>query len=104
MTAILAAEDVLRFDIAMGDPVFMTVLDGGKDLQKCVADLVFLCSVVVGSDRSEKVSTAVQVEDEKICGEAVDAMVTDADVGVEGDCMCNVLVILDVLLHVELLS
>jgi hypothetical protein len=83
----------------------VTVLDGRKHLQECIANLVFLRSIMVGSDRSEKIAAAVQVEDEKISGEtAVDAMVTEVDVGVEGDCMGDVFVILDVLLHVELLG
>ena len=60
---------------------------------------------MVGSDRSEEITAAVEVEDEKISYEAaVDAVVTQAEVGIEGDCMGNVFVILDILLHVELLS
>jgi hypothetical protein len=105
MTAVLAAKDVLWFDVAMRNPVFVTVLDCRKYLQECIADLVFLRSVVVGSDRSEKIAAAVKVEDEKISGKsALDAMVTEADVGVEGDCVGDVFVSLDVLLGVELLG
>ena len=60
---------------------------------------------MVGSDRSEKIATAVKVEDEEITREAgMDAMMTEAYVGIEGDCMGNVFVILDVLLSVKLLG
>ena len=104
MTAVFTTQDILWFDISMEDPVFVTVLDGGKHLQKCVANLVFLSSIVVGSNRGKKIATAVEVEDEKISGEvSMDAVVTEAGVGIEGDRMGNVFMVLDVLLRVELL-
>ena len=104
MTAVIATEDILRFYIAMGDAVFMTVLDCGKHLQEGIADLGFLRAVVIGSNSGEEIATAVEVEDEEISGEAaMDTVVTKADVGVEGNRMGNIFVVLDVLLHVELL-
>lgn len=85
--------------------MFVTIFDGRQHLQKCIADLFILCSIVIGSDRTEEITAAVEVEDEKISGEAaVDAVVTQAEVGIEGDCVGNVFVILNILLHVELLS
>lgn len=88
----------------MEDPVFMTVLDGGKHLEKCVADPIILRSIVVGSDRGVKVAAAVKVEDENVAGKAaVDALATKVDVGIKGDCVGNVFVILDFLLHGELI-
>lgn len=60
---------------------------------------------MAGANRSEKITAGVEVEDEKVTGEApVDAVVTQMEVGIEGDRMCNVFVALDVLLHVELLG
>lgn len=105
MPAVFAAEDVLRFNIAVGDAMFMTVLDGRKYLQERIADLVFLRAVVVGCDSGKEITTTVEVEDEEISGEAtVDAVMTEVDVRVEGDCVCDVFVPLDVLLRVELLG
>jgi len=104
MTAVIAAENVLWFYIAMGDAVFMTVFNGGEYLQEGVADLGFLRAIVVGSNSGEEIATAVEVEDEEISGEAaMDTVVTKADIGIEGDRMGNIFVVLDVLLRVELL-
>jgi hypothetical protein len=90
VTAILAAEDILWFYIAMGDAVFVAILDGRKHLQERIPDLVLLGSIVVGSDGSEEIAATVEVEDEEIPSEtAVDAVVTEVDVGIEGDCMGN---------------
>jgi len=58
---------------------------------------------VVGSNSGEEIATTVEVEDEEISGEAAMDTVTEADVGVEGNRMGNIFVVLDVLLHVELL-
>jgi len=105
MTAVLTAEDVLWFNVSMKDPMVVTVLDGRKHLQKCVANLVFLSSIVVGSNRGKEIATTVEVEDEKVPSEAgVDAVVTEAGVRIEGDGMGNVFMILDVLLFAELLG
>jgi len=105
VTAILTAENVFRFNITVGDTMFMAVLDGRKHLQKYIADPVFLCAVMIGSDRSEEITAAVEVEDEEISGEAaMDTVVTKANVGVEGDCVGDVFVTLDLLLHMEFLG
>ena len=105
MTAVLAAEDILRFYIAMGDAVFVTILDGRKHLQERIPDLVLLRSIVVGSDSGEEIAAAVEVEDEEISGEtAVDAVVTEVDVGIEGNCMGDVFVTLNIFLHIKLLG
>ena len=83
MTTVLATENILWFDIAMGDAVLMAILDGRKHLQERIANLVLLGTVVVGGDSSEQIAAAVEVEEEKIPGEAaVDAVVTNADVGI----------------------
>ena len=60
---------------------------------------------MVGSDSSEKIAATVEVEDEKISGEAtVDAVVAETNVGIEGDRVGDIFVILDVLLRVEFLG
>lgn len=83
MTTVLAAEDILWFDIAMGNAMLMAILDSREHLQERIADLVFPGAITVGSDSREEIAAAVEVEDEKISGEAaVDAVVTKADVGV----------------------
>ena len=86
MTTVLATKNILWFDIAMGNAVLMTILDGRKHLQERIANLVLLGAVVVGRDSSEKIAATVKVEDEKISGEAavdaVDAVVAKADVGI----------------------
>ena len=63
--------------------MLMAILDGREHLQERIADLVLLGAITVGSDSREKIAAAVEVEDEKISGEAaVDAVVAKADVGI----------------------
>lgn len=104
VTAILTAEDILRFDVAMENPVCVTVFDSREHLQKRFADLVILRSITMGSNGSEEVAAEVQVEDEKITGErAVEVVAVELDVGIDGDYTGDVFVTLDQALHIELL-
>ena len=83
MATVFATENVLWFNIAMGNSMLMAILDGRKHLQERIANLVLLSAIVVGSDSCEKITAAVKVEDEKISSEApVDAVVAQADVGI----------------------
>jgi hypothetical protein len=80
VATVLATEDILWFDIAMGNAMLMAILDGRKHLEERIANLVLLGAVIVGSDSREEIAAAVEVEDEEISGEAVDAVVAKADV------------------------
>ena len=83
MTTVLAAEDILWFDIAMGNAMLVAILDSREHLQERIADLVLLGAITVGSDGREEIAAAVEVEDEKISGEAaVDAVMAKTNVGV----------------------
>ena len=105
MTTVLAAENILWFDVAVGDAVLMTIIDGGKNLQECIADLVLLGAIVIRGNSVEKIAAAVEVEYEKISREAaVDAVVAETNVGIQGNGVSNVFVTLDVLLCVKLLG
>jgi hypothetical protein len=80
VATVLATEDILWFYIAMGNAMLMAILDGRKHLEERIANLVLLGAVIVGSDSREEIAAAVEVEDEEISGEAVDAVVAKADV------------------------
>ena len=83
MTTVFTTENVLRLDVAVGDAMLMTILDGGHHLQERIANLVLLGAIVVGSDSSEKIAAAVKIEDEKIsCEAAMDAVVAETNVGI----------------------